>query len=117
MTLGSDDTPSQSIPDPNPQTTQRESPTERTMTFWRDGFSVDDGPLFRFDDPANERYLRDIRRGRAPIGLLNVEPGQETDVKVFKRMDEDYVPSKPKGPFRGGGQRLGSPTPGPGTRS
>ena len=117
MTLGSDDTPSQTISDPNPQIAHRASPPERTLTFWRDGFSVGDGPLMRFDDPANERYLRDIRRGRAPLDLLGVEPGQETNVQVFKRMDEDYVPPKPKGPFRGGGQRLGSPTPGPGTRS
>ncbi|KAI9763957.1 MAG: NSFL1 cofactor p47 [Geoglossum simile] len=117
MTLGSDDTPSQSIPDPNAQTTGRATPLERTLTFWRDGFSVDDGPLMRFDDPANERYLRDIRLGQAPRELLNVEHDQETDVRVYKRMTEDYVPPKSKGPFRGGGQRLGSPTPGPGTRS
>ncbi|KAH0545308.1 hypothetical protein FGG08_000607 [Glutinoglossum americanum] len=117
MTLGSDDTPSEAVPDPNAHLPQPTPPLERTLTFWRNGFSVGDGPLMRYDDPANERYLRDIRRGRAPLDLLDVAPGQETNVQVFKRMDEDYTAPKQKGSFRGGGQRLGSPTPGPGTRS
>jgi UBX domain-containing protein 1 len=116
MTLGSDDTPSEVIPDPNTPIPRDAPPLHRTLTFWRDGFSVGDGPLMRYDDPANDRYLRDIRRGRAPADLLDVAPGQETNVEVFRRTDEAYVAPKPKGPFRGGGQRLGSPTPGPGVR-
>lgn len=28
-----------------------------TITFWRNGFSVDDGPLRRLDDPQNAPFL------------------------------------------------------------
>lgn len=28
-----------------------------TITFWRNGFSVDDGPLRRLDDPENAPFL------------------------------------------------------------
>lgn len=28
-----------------------------TVTFWRNGFSVDDGPLRRLDDPENAPFL------------------------------------------------------------
>ncbi|KAH0547892.1 hypothetical protein GP486_008367 [Trichoglossum hirsutum] len=116
MTLGSDDTPSEAVPDPSAAIPRSASPVRHTMTFWRNGFSVDDGPLMRYDDPANDRYLREIRLGRAPLDLLGVAPGQETNLEIFKRLGEDYVASKSKGPFRGSGQRLGSPTPGPGAR-
>lgn len=28
-----------------------------TITFWRNGFTVDDGPLRRLEDPANAPFL------------------------------------------------------------
>ena len=31
-----------------------------TITFWRNGFSVDDGPLRRLDDPENAAFLEVI---------------------------------------------------------
>lgn len=31
-----------------------------TIIFWRNGFCVDDGPLRRFDDPANASFLEVI---------------------------------------------------------
>lgn len=30
------------------------------ITFWRTGFSIDDGPLRKFDDPANKPFLEDV---------------------------------------------------------
>lgn len=32
-------------------------PVFHTITFWRNGFTVDDGPLRRLDDPANAPFL------------------------------------------------------------
>lgn len=85
----------------------------RELHLWRDGFSIDDGPLYRFDDPANAATLDMINRGRAPLDLLNVEQGQEVDLQVHPHREEDYKPPKKKyKPFGGQGQRLGSPTPG-----
>lgn len=110
-TLGGDDTPSAVVEDPNPPQTSRDL-VERHLHFWEDGFSVDDGPLFRLDDPANAAVLAQIKSGRAPLSILNVQPGQEVDVKL-EQHSEKYVPPKKKyKPFEGAGQRLGSPTPG-----
>lgn len=46
----------------NMQPNIREQVT-RYLTFWRNGFSVDDGPLYRYDDPANQTMLNAINSG------------------------------------------------------
>lgn len=81
--------------------------------MWQDGFSIDDGPLHRFDDPANAPVLALINQGRAPLALLGVQPGQEVDLNLDPHKDQKFVQPKTKyKPFGGSGQRLGSPTPG-----
>lgn len=86
---------------------------ERTLHLWEDGFSIDDGPLYRFDDPANRRTLDMINSGSAPMDLMGVQSGQAVDVKLNKHDGEQYKqPKKKYKPFEGGGQRLGSPTSG-----
>ncbi|KAL2803173.1 UBX domain-containing protein 1 [Aspergillus granulosus] len=112
-TLGGDDTPSRVVDAPGapaqPQIPQR---VRRTLHFWTDGFSVDDGDLYRSDDPQNADILDSIRQGRAPLSIMNAQHGQDVDVEI-KEHDEKYVRPKPKyKPFAGKGQRLGSPTPG-----
>ncbi|KAH8702169.1 P-loop containing nucleoside triphosphate hydrolase protein [Talaromyces proteolyticus] len=110
-TLGGDDAPSQVIQDPNENRPQRPPRVQRTLHFWADGFSVDDGDLHRSDDPRNAGILEGIRRGRAPLSIMNVQPGQDVDVEI-KQHEEKYARPKPKyKPFAGSGQRLGSPTP------
>jgi UBX domain-containing protein 1 len=86
---------------------------ERTLHLWEDGFSIDDGALFRYDDPRNRHILEMINRGNAPLDLMNVEPGQAVDVRLDEHRGEKYVqPKKKYTPFGGSGQRLGSPVPG-----
>ncbi|CAY68765.1 UBX (ubiquitin regulatory X) domain-containing protein that regulates Glc7p phosphatase activity and [Komagataella phaffii GS115] len=78
-----------------------------------DGFQVGDGDLYRYDDPANARYLADLNAGRAPLALLDVEIGQEVDVTVHKKIEKNFTPpKKARVGFQGKGQRLGSPVPG-----
>ncbi|KAK5164526.1 protein phosphatase regulator [Saxophila tyrrhenica] len=117
QTLGGDDAPSQVVEDPNAAQRQRQQSlprVTRTMHLWADGVSIDDGPLFRFDDPANQAIMDQINQGRAPLALLDVQPGQEVDLNLDPHKDENYVaPKKTYKPFGGSGQRLGSPTPGP----
>lgn len=85
----------------------------REITFWKEGFQVGEGKLFRYDDPANSFFLNELNQGRAPLKLLDVEFGKEVDVNVFKKLDESYkAPKRPLGGFQGSGQRLGSPIPG-----
>ena len=69
-TLGSDDTPSTLIPDPSARPKQEEAEEEeveetavRNLTFWEDGFSIEDGELMRYDDPANKEILTAINSG------------------------------------------------------
>ncbi|KAI9791638.1 MAG: hypothetical protein M1816_003724 [Peltula sp. TS41687] len=113
QTLGGDDAPSRIIPDPNADAhTPHPRIAPRILHFWQDGFSVEDGPLYRFDDPASAPILALIRAGRAPLGIMGVAADQQVDVTVQEH-EEDYVaPKKKYKPFSGGGQRLGSPTPG-----
>ena len=100
------------IEEPSVPAPQRPQRVQRTLHFWADGFSVDDGELYRSDDPRNAEILEGIRQGRAPLAIMNVQAGQEVDVDL-KQHDENYVKPKPKyKPFSGTGQRLGSPTPG-----
>ncbi|KAK3658709.1 protein phosphatase regulator [Elasticomyces elasticus] len=122
QTLGEDDAPSRPIGHPAPPTAGaggRQAPAAlprvtRTLHLWADGVSIDDGPLFRFDDPANADMMAQINEGRAPLSLLSVAAGQEVDLSLVPHKEENYV--KPKTvwkPFGGSGNRLGSPTPGP----
>ncbi|KAJ3093048.1 hypothetical protein HK100_006782, partial [Physocladia obscura] len=97
-------------------------PVTRRLTFWQNGFTIEDGPLMRFDDPQNQEALQLINSGRAPISLLNVKPGQQVDVRVDHRLQERwsekaakaasaaFAPKKPTviKAFSGAGHRLGS---------
>ncbi|KAI8992603.1 hypothetical protein BDB01DRAFT_778999 [Pilobolus umbonatus] len=111
--LGSEDEPSALVQPTSPNTAavEEEETVTRHMTFWRNGFSVDDGPLYAYSDPANQEMLTAINSGRAPLSLLNVRHGQPVEVRVVKRQDEDYTPppKAPPKPFEGSGHRLGSP--------
>lgn len=82
----------------------------RNLTFWKDGFSVEDGELMRYDDPAHAQTLAAINSGHAPLDLLNIRFGQQVHVHVHRRTDEEYKPP-PMKPFAGSGNRLGSPAP------
>jgi UBX domain-containing protein 1 len=84
----------------------------RHLTFWRNGFQVEDGELMRYDDPGHARILAEINSGLAPPSILNVRSGQRVDVRVAKRTQEDYVPPKGTRTFGGAGQRLGGIVPG-----
>ncbi|KAH9992548.1 SEP-domain-containing protein [Russula compacta] len=113
-TLGSDDVESTYVPDPNAPPNPAEETAIRHLTFWRDGFSVEDGELRAYDDPAQAQVLSEINAGRAPPSILNVLPGQPVEVRVSRRTDEDYVATPLRG-FAGSGSRLGGVVPVPET--
>lgn len=87
----------------------------RTLTFWRNGFTVaEGGPLFEYHLPENQQLLALLQEGHAPLDLLRVGPGQAVDVRVAHRMGEEFDPaaaseSGPSGTktFSGKGHRLG----------
>lgn len=115
--LGDGVEPSQEVKDPE-EAAAKKTPAKvsREIIFWKQGFTVADGPLHRYDDPNNAAVLQELNRGRVPMSLLDVEFGQDVDVSVYKKTDEDWTPPKRKlGGFHGLGQRLGSPVPGEAT--
>ena len=90
-------------------------PQDRTTHIWHDGFSFDDGPLYRFDDPANQETLRLIRSGRAPLHLMNVRLDQPVNAHIEQHDEPWRQLPKIYRPFGGEGRRLGSPVPGAGS--
>ncbi|WWD20976.1 hypothetical protein CI109_105456 [Kwoniella shandongensis] len=85
----------------------------RRLTFWRNGFSIEDGPLMPYEDPQNQRLLQAIEAGRAPPSVFGVNYNQRLNVEVAQRRKEEYQapPKKPMKAFEGSGNRLGSLTP------
>ncbi|KAL1410945.1 protein phosphatase regulator [Vanrija albida] len=108
-TLGSDEQESTAVGEASPDPEQVQ---QRTLTFWRDGFSIEDGELYRYDAPGNQELLAAIHAGRAPVSLFNVSYDQPLELVVQQRTNEDYKQApKVSKPFSGGGNRLGSPVP------
>lgn len=87
----------------------------KTITFYRNGFVVDDGNLRTFDDPEQAAFLDDIHAGLVPRELEEPDLG-ELNVNLVDRSFEDYRPpstmssSSNRKPFEGGGYRLGEST-------
>lgn len=64
--LGSDEVPSQHIVPPATDSEDVADQVEivsRRLTFWQDGFSIDDGPLMKYDDPVHKPVLDAIQQG------------------------------------------------------
>ena len=111
FTLGSDSTPSQPVPTNMPPGSRASATVRRVLTLWRNGFTIDNGPLFPFTNPESLEILREIRMGRVPRNIANVQMGEEVEMKVEKRDTEDWTPGpsipRPGGAFLGHGNRLG----------
>jgi UBX domain-containing protein 1 len=114
-TLGSDEAESTKVEDPNEafRRAMAAGPPQvkRVLKLWKDGFSVDNGPLFRYDDPANKEYLEAINQGQAPLAVLNIQRGQHVDVTVQVSEEAYTPPPKEHKPFENQGHRLGSEIP------
>ncbi|KAK3103612.1 hypothetical protein FSP39_020524 [Pinctada imbricata] len=85
---------------------------DMVLKLWKDGFSVDDGPLRDFKDPQNKEFLDSISKGEVPRELISQAKGGEVNLNMEDHRTEDYV--KPKvtmKAFSGAGHMLGSPAP------
>eukprot|EP00164_Ancoracysta_twista_P000533 GFYU01000712.1.p1 GENE.GFYU01000712.1~~GFYU01000712.1.p1 ORF type:complete len:297 (-),score=92.07 GFYU01000712.1:363-1253(-) len=76
----------------------------RTLTFYSNGFTVDDGAIRTFTDPANAEFLRDIGMGVVPREL-QVVPGETVNVNLVDKKTEEWVPPKYTA-FQGEGRSL-----------
>eukprot|EP00899_Mesostigma_viride_P009310 jgi/Mesvir1/18380/Mv14263-RA.1 len=86
------------------------SPAEHVITFWANGFTVNEGPLRTTDDPRNTAFLNCIQRGEYPPELVPTDPSQQVSVRLVRRTEEKYkAPEPPKYvPFSGAGRTTGS---------
>lgn len=82
------------------------SQVRRTITMYRDGFIVDDGPYRRLDDPANADFLRSLAQGRTPAELMSGADRGNVTVGLIDKRKEEYVEQFQS--FSGQGAALGS---------
>ncbi|KAI8783953.1 NSFL1 cofactor p47 [Biomphalaria glabrata] len=85
---------------------------EKKLKLWKNGFSIDDGPLRDYNDPENKSFLDSIARGEVPQDLVREARGGEVSLDMEDHRTEDYV--KPKvtvKAFSGAGHMLGSTEP------
>ncbi|XP_048779746.2 NSFL1 cofactor p47-like isoform X1 [Ostrea edulis] len=83
---------------------------DMVLKLWKNGFSIDDGPLRDFHDPANKEFLDAVSRGEVPRELIS--RGKEVNLNMEDHRTEDYVqPKVSLKPFTGAGHMLGSPAP------
>lgn len=85
---------------------------KKVITFYRQGFVVDDGPLRPYTDPKNHHFLKDIEEGFVPHELEDESNGRELQTELVDMKHEDYKePEKPKyNAFGGAGHSLASPS-------
>ncbi|XP_022994917.1 plant UBX domain-containing protein 4-like [Cucurbita maxima] len=81
------------------------------IVFWSNGFTVNDGPLRRLDDPENASFLESIRKSECPRELEPADRRSSVHVNLIRRMEEYREPEKPRLPFQGVGRTLGGSTP------
>jgi len=78
------------------------------LTFWKDCFTVDDGPPRKFSDPANASFLADVQRGVVPRELGAIAGGADLNIELIEKKEEYKPPPKPKVvAFSGSGHSLG----------
>ena len=78
------------------------------VTFWENGFSVDDGPLRAEDDPASRDFMEQLKGGQIPAEILLAHRGRRCDIHLVRRAEPYKAP--PVVPFSTPGQRLGGPS-------
>ena len=78
------------------------------MIFWRNGFTLQEGPLRSYEEPFNQRLLQQIQAGQAPVDELGVLPGQPVEMRVSHRLQEDWRETTSSGikPFQGTANRI-----------
>ncbi|CAM8996343.1 hypothetical protein QQ045_007514 [Rhodiola kirilowii] len=82
-------------------------PVVHNIVFWSSGFTVNDGPLRRLDDPENAAFLESIRKSECPKELDPADRRASVHVNLIRRDEKWTEPEKPKVPFQGVGRTLG----------
>ncbi|KAL0353255.1 UNVERIFIED_CONTAM: Plant UBX domain-containing protein 4 [Sesamum angustifolium] len=74
-----------------PNAPQQPESVVHNIVFWRNGFTVNDGPLRRLDDPENAPFLESIRKSECPKELEPADRRSSVHVNLIRR--EEHCPS------------------------
>ncbi|OEL22190.1 Plant UBX domain-containing protein 4 [Dichanthelium oligosanthes] len=77
--------------------------------FWSNGFTVNDGPLRSFDDPANASFLESIKNSDCPTELEPADGKSKVNVNLVRKEEEFTEPVKCAAPFQGERRTLVAP--------
>ncbi|KAJ3700639.1 hypothetical protein LUZ61_004344 [Rhynchospora tenuis] len=94
-------------PAPAPAAPQQPQSILHNIVFWNNGFTVDDGPLRRFEDPENAPFLESIKRSECPRELEPADRRTVVNVNLVRRAEDYQAPVAPRKPFQGVGRTLG----------
>ncbi|XP_022720664.1 plant UBX domain-containing protein 4-like isoform X8 [Durio zibethinus] len=92
-----------------PSAPQQPEAVIHNIVFWTNGFTVNDGPLRRLDDPENAPFLESIRKSECPKELEPADRRSSVHVNLIKRDEKCPEPEKKRQvAFQGVGRTLGS---------
>lgn len=86
---------------------QQPEAVTHNITFWSNGFTVDDGPLRMLDDPENASFLESIRNSECPKELEPADRKTAVHVSLTRKEENCPVPQKRQVSFHGVGRTLG----------
>jgi UBX domain-containing protein 1 len=89
-------------------TPQQPESVIHNIVFWTNGFSVNDGPLRRLDDPENASFLESIRKSECPKELEPADRRSTVHVNLVRREEKFPEPEERQVSFQGVGRTLGS---------
>ncbi|CAI0550934.1 unnamed protein product [Linum tenue] len=75
-----------------PTSAQPPESVNHTITLWRNGFTVNDGPLRRLNDPANADFLESVQRSECPRELDPADRRTKVHLDLVRR-DENFAVS------------------------
>ncbi|KAK4758683.1 hypothetical protein SAY87_019984 [Trapa incisa] len=78
------------------------------IVFWSNGFTVNDGPLRRLDDPENVPFLESIRKSECPRELEPADRRSSVHVNLIRKGEKYSEPELHHASFQGVGRTLGS---------
>jgi len=86
--------------------------TNCKITLYKQGFTIDDGPLRPYTDPTNQAFMADLKKGHVPEEL-RAKHKEGLDVGLEDKRSEEYKePPPPKYiEFSGQGTSLGGGAP------
>ncbi|KAL6603794.1 hypothetical protein ACP70R_044155 [Stipagrostis hirtigluma subsp. patula] len=95
-----------------PDETETQPPEDivHNIYFWSNGFTVNDGPLRSFDDPANASFLESIKNSECPTELVPADGKSKVNVNLVRKEEECPEPAKRAAPFQGERRTLRTPS-------